>query len=113
MTKNSDTTLVYSTDPIASSRNVTQNPPKSEQSTLGKKIARLSIERKGRGGKTVTLVGGLHGTPDNIADLASQLKKSCGTGGTVKDGILEIQGDHRATLTVKLKSLGYEVKGGI
>ena len=73
-------------------------------------IVRLMRDRKGRGGKTVTVITGL---PDNntvISTLAQQLKKLCGSGGTVKEGTIEIQGDHCEKVQAKLVELGYKVK---
>ncbi|HZS77154.1 MAG TPA: translation initiation factor Sui1 [Ktedonobacteraceae bacterium] len=71
-------------------------------------IVRVSRDRKGRGGKTVTLITGL--PEKDIAALAQQLKKLCGSGGTVKDGNIEIQGDHCDKVLAKLGELGYKVK---
>lgn len=56
---------------------------------------RVSLETKGRGGKCVTVVKGLSGDAMALAQILKQLKTACGSGGTVKDGVLEIQGDHR------------------
>jgi translation initiation factor 1 len=63
--------------------------------TVGDGIVRVSLEKKGRGGKTVSLVTGLAGPEDEIRILSTELKRRCGTGGTVKDRTIEIQGDHR------------------
>ena len=71
---------------------------------------RLARDRKGRGGKIVTLVLGVPGGEAEIARLAQELKRFCGTGGTVKDGVIEIQGEHRDRLEPKLVALGYKVK---
>jgi len=73
-------------------------------------IVRLLRDRKGRGGKTVTLVTGVPGNPATLDELATTLKRFCGGGGGVKDGVIEIQGDHRERLAVKLAELGYKVK---
>jgi translation initiation factor 1 len=71
-------------------------------------IIRVMRDRKQRGGKTVTVVTGL---PDaDLAPLAQQLKKLCGSGGTVKDGTIEIQGDHCDKVQAKLTTQGYKVK---
>ncbi|WP_236023019.1 translation initiation factor [Dictyobacter formicarum] len=67
-------------------------------------------DRKQRGGKTVTVITGLPGQSSELAAMAQQLKKLCGTGGTVKDGNVEIQGDHCDKIQEKLTSLGYKVK---
>ena len=65
---------------------------------------------KGRGGKVVTLVKNLQLSPDNYKTLAKHLKQACGSGGTVKDGVIEIQGDHRDTIALALQQLGYKTK---
>jgi len=65
-------------------------------------------DRKHRGGKTVTVITGVPG--NEMAALAQQLKKLCGSGGTVKDDIIEIQGDHCDKVQAKLTELGYKVK---
>lgn len=71
---------------------------------------RVLRERKGRGGKTVTLITGIPADDATIAALAQQLKKLCGSGGTVKDGVIEIQGDHCEKLIKKLVAMGYRAK---
>ena len=73
-------------------------------------VVRLLRDRKGRGGKTVTLIAGLNGSPAALAALASDLKRLCGTGGTVRDDLVEIQGDHRERLRAELERRGYTVK---
>jgi translation initiation factor 1 len=65
---------------------------------------------KGRGGKVVTLVKNLHLSPDDYKALTKHLKQMCGSGGTIKDGVIEIQGDHRETIAVALQQLGYKMK---
>lgn len=72
--------------------------------------AYLHRDSKGRGGKTVTLVKNLQLTPDDLKELAKTLKQACGTGGTVKDGMIEIQGEHREKIAAALQSMGYKVK---
>lgn len=72
--------------------------------------AAIQRETKGRGGKTVTVIRNLLLSPDDLKALAAQLKQACGTGGTVKDGTIEIQGDHREKIAAKLRSLGYKTK---
>jgi translation initiation factor 1 len=83
-----------------------------EQSTriVGDGQVRVGRESKGRGGKVVTLVTGLPVTAAELAVLATRLKKRCGTGGTVKDGTIEIQGEHRETIVVELVTLGFKAK---
>jgi translation initiation factor 1 len=71
---------------------------------------RLRRESKGRGGKTVTIVDGLPGDPDTLKAAARRLKQLCGVGGSVKDGRIEIQGDHRERIAELLRAEGHVVK---
>ena len=73
-------------------------------------IVRIRREVKGRKGKTVTAVLGLPLDDKKLQQLAKTLKRKCGTGGTVKVGIIIIQGDHRETLLKEIKQQGYTVK---
>jgi len=73
-------------------------------------FVRVMRDRKGRGGKTVTVIDGVMGSEAELTTLAQQLKKLCGSGGTVKDGNIEIQGDHCDKVMAKLTELGYKVK---
>lgn len=73
-------------------------------------IVRLQRDRKGRGGKTVTLISGVRANSDALDELAAKLKRLCGSGGGVKGGVIEIQGDHREHLASALTELGYQVK---
>lgn len=73
-------------------------------------IVRVSRETKGRGGKGVTLVKGVPLTGDALTALGKQLKTACGSGGTVKDGVIEVQGDHCERVIELLKSQGHVVK---
>src|SRR5512143_1501422 len=74
----------------------------------GQQTAAIQRETKGRGGKTVTVIRSLQLSPEDLKALATQLKQACGTGGTVKDGTIESQGDHREKIAAKLRSLGYK-----
>jgi translation initiation factor 1 len=71
---------------------------------------RVALETKGRKGKGVTLITGLPLTAEQLNVLGKQLKQLCGTGGTVKDGVIEIQGDHRDRLVDVLSKQGYQAK---
>lgn len=104
--------LVYSTDPARRpppagparpARPARSLPP--EQQT-----AAIRREKKGRGGKTVTVVYELQLSPEDLKALAKTLKSACGTGGTVKDGTIEIQGDFREAVAARLQALGYRTK---
>ena len=80
-------------------------------STLaGDGIARVSRETKGRAGKGVTLVKGLALDAAALAQLGKQLKAACGSGGTVKDGVIEVQGDHCERVIALLQAQGLTVK---
>jgi len=73
-------------------------------------IIRVQREVKGRRGKTVTTISGFQIDHNELKDLATQLKRRCGTGGSVKDGVIIIQGDHRDTLVAELKDRGFKAK---
>lgn len=73
-------------------------------------IVRVSLDRKGRGGKAVTLITGLPGSAEDLKSIAAELKRHCGTGGTVKGGVIEIQGDRRDELVAILKEKRFTVK---
>ena len=73
-------------------------------------VVRISLQTKGRGGKSVTLVKGLPLDADGLALLGKQLRTACGSGGTVKDGVVEVQGDHLMTVLAALQKQGYSVK---
>ncbi len=115
MVKKKPSGLVYSTEhgricpgcgrPVAACTCKAKSPtPKSDG------IVRVGRETKGRKGSGVTMITGLALDPAELKELGSQLKKKCGTGGTVKDGVIEIQGDHRDLLVATLQQLGYTVK---
>ncbi|MBD2742943.1 translation initiation factor [Coleofasciculus sp. FACHB-1120] len=71
---------------------------------------KVQASRKGRKGKTVTVISGFQVKPDTLEALAKQLKAQCGTGGTVKENAIEIQGDHTQKLVQVLATLGYKAK---
>lgn len=73
-------------------------------------VVRVGRSTKGRGGKVVTTVSGVPGGDEAQRALAAELKRSCGTGGSVKDGVIEIQGEHRDTLVRALETRGFTVK---
>jgi translation initiation factor 1 len=80
-----------------------------EEETLPKdqQKLRVSIEKKGRGGKTVTLIKGFVGTEDDLKELAKSLKSQCGVGGTAKEGEIIIQGEFKQRIIDILKTKGY------
>jgi translation initiation factor 1 len=98
--------LVYST----ARGGVRPAGPEPPRRPRGDGIVRVRRETQGRGGKTVTTVSGVPLADDALASLASELKRRCGTGGTAKDGVIEIQGDHRDVIVAELERRGYTVK---
>lgn len=99
------TGVVYSTNPQYSYNEAHD----SEPSTLPpqQQKLRISMERAGRGGKTVTIVRGFVGNKADMLALCKLLKQQCGIGGSAKQGDIILQGDHRTQVCEKLKSLGY------
>ncbi|MDP3815615.1 translation initiation factor Sui1 [Pseudomonas sp.] len=83
---------------------------KQTQIPEGDGIARVRRETKGRGGKTVTTVSGVPLAEEPLKELASVLKKRCGCGGSLKDGVIEIQGEHVELLLEELLKRGYKAK---
>ncbi len=71
---------------------------------------RIQASKKGRGGKTVTVITGFQHNEESLAALAKKLKAQCGTGGTVKEDTIEIQGDHKVKLLEVVTKLGYKAK---
>lgn len=74
-------------------------------------VVRVSLETKGRKGKGVTVIRGVPLGVDALAEFGKQLRQGCGSGGTIKDGVIEVQGDHRDTVLEMLKARGWKVKG--
>jgi translation initiation factor 1 len=85
-------------------------PTASTGPRAGAPAVRVGRETKGRAGKGVTVITGLPLATAALETLATQLKKKCGSGGTVKAGVIEIQGDHRDALVAELVRLGYAAK---
>jgi len=76
----------------------------------GDGIVRIQLETKGRNGKAVTVITGVPLPAPKLTELGKKLKQRCGTGGTVKDFTIEIQGDHRDLIEREIKGLGFSVK---
>jgi translation initiation factor 1 len=114
MKSSSSSTLVYSTEggrtcpacrlPLA------QCTCKAKSVLTGDGVVRVSRETKGRGGKSVTLVKGLALDATALAVLGKQLRAACGAGGTVKDGVIEVQGDHCDAVMDALRKHGHQPK---
>jgi translation initiation factor 1 len=88
---------------------------KSEHAAAGEthdgkgKTARIALDKKGRKGKSVTIISGLQHNPETLKEIARILKEYCATGGTVKEGAIELQGDQRVRATEKLQKMNYAV----
>jgi translation initiation factor 1 len=107
--------LVYSTDagrmcPVCRQAIGACICKQKQSAPAGDGIVRVSRETKGRAGKGVTLVKGVALNVDALVKLGKQLKAACGSGGTVKDGVIEIQGDHCDRVVELLKAQGMTVK---
>ena len=83
-------------------------PPRAAESTPNDGIVRVSRETSGRRGKTVTVVRGVPAR--DLHAVVSDLKRLCGSGGSAKDGVVQLQGDHRTKVVARLESRGYRVK---
>ena len=103
--KDKHSTLVYSTE-------TGRIKPTNTAPTIpaGDGIVRLRLETKGRNGKGVTTVSGLLLNESELKELAKKLKQKCSCGGSIKDGVIEIQGDHRTLIKATLEQIGHTVK---
>jgi translation initiation factor 1 len=102
--------VVFSTNPDFNYEEAVEGEPETLEPSKQNLI--VSIDRKGRGGKQVTLVTGFVGTSDDLAELGRTLKVKCGVGGSAKDGEITIQGDFRDRVVALLKDMGYKAKRG-
>lgn len=100
--------IVYSTNPDFSY----ENDAPEEQNTLppAQQQLKVKLDTKQRAGKTVTVVEGFIGRNDDLEKLGKELKTKCGTGGSVKDGLVLIQGDYREKVLKWLQDWGYKAK---
>lgn len=106
--KNSSGGIVYSTDPNYSYPQEEQE----EQTTLppARQQLKVTLDKKQRAGKTVTVVDGFTGTDSDLEKLGKELKTKCGTGGSAKDGQILIQGDYKDKIVKWLQDWGYKAK---
>jgi translation initiation factor 1 len=113
-----DRRLVYSSDTgraapeprVPKTNRQSPAPAKTSPRLPDDGIVRLFREKGGRGGKTVTVVRGLPAHADVLQATLTELKRLCGAGGTLRDGAIEIQGDHRERISERLTALRYRVK---
>ncbi len=103
--------IVYSTNP-SFNYNATKESEESETLNTSQQKLIVKIDRRHRGGKQVTLVTGFTGKESDLEVLGKELKRRCGTGGSVKDMEIIIQGDFRDKILSILNSLGYKAKRG-
>jgi translation initiation factor 1 len=103
--------LVWTSDPEAARRlresGKLETPVDVERA---KQTIRVTLDKKRRAGKTVTVASGFQHTPETLAAVAQTLKKKCGSGGTAKDAEIELQGDHVVRVKTELEKMGYRVK---
>src|SRR5208283_2232713 len=99
--------LVYSTDEAFSRKETPDEQFIQTKLTASQQKVTVRLDRKGRGGKTVTIIDGLNMPQKKIEELLRLLKTKIGTGGTSRDMTLEIQGDHSDTVVSELKSMGF------
>ncbi|MGH8557991.1 MAG: stress response translation initiation inhibitor YciH [Methylococcales bacterium] len=104
---NGNSRLVYSTQ---TGRIKTTESDKKPTPRSGDGMVRIRRESKGRKGKGVTTINGLLVDSDELKNLARHLKQLCGSGGCVKDGVIEVQGDHREAVKTELEKRGFIVK---
>jgi translation initiation factor 1 len=107
--------LVYSTDNPDVRKEAREQGRKPAPCAPGRPVEQPGVvyverSRKGRGGKTVTVISNVPGDEAELQALLKSLKTICGAGGTVKGGVLEVQGDHREKLAQHLAGLGFKVK---
>lgn len=103
--------LIYTTDPAEAKRlRESGAMPEGADVPSGKQRIRVSLDRKRRRGKTVTVASGFELTPATLENLAKELKKRCGAGGKAAAGEIEIQGDHAESIRETLRSKGFRVE---
>lgn len=116
MKNNASSALVYSTEvgrtcpQCRSALAQCSCAAKAKSVPSGDGVVRVARQSKGRGGKTVTIVTGLALGAIALASLAKQLRTACGSGGTLKDGVIEVQGDHCDLVMQALEKLGHRAK---
>ena len=104
--KSNNSGIIYSTDPDF---RIEEESPEQETLQPSKQKLRISLDKKQRAGKAVTLIEGFVGTVADLEDLGKKFKSHCGTGGSVKDGQVIIQGDQREKVRQWLSGKGYKI----
>lgn len=115
MQRHNNSRMVYSTEsggicPVCNKKLDRCRCKKTQKPSSGDGIVRVERSTKGRKGKGVTVITGIPLDTGQLKLVAKTLKQKCGSGGTVKSGTVEIQGDHRDVLVAELKAMGYTVK---
>ena len=113
MNKNNARTVWSSNDGDQRKKDLTPSPSperRGESLPPQQQTAYLHRDSKGRGGKSVTLIKNLVLSEDDMKSLAKRIKQDCGVGGTVKDGVIEIQSEQREKIAGILQKLGYKIK---
>ncbi len=106
-----DSKLVWTSDPEEAKRlRESGQTPAACDEEPAKQTIRVTLDRRRRAGKTVTVASGFSLTPATLAKLATQLKKRCGAGGGWREGEVEVQGEHADRVSLELSRLGYRVK---
>lgn len=100
--------VVYSTNPNFSYE--AEEEETQETLPMNQQKLYVSLDKKNRGGKAVTLIEGFVGDPEDLKELGKMLKSKCGVGGSAKDGEILIQGDFREKIVQELQKVGYQVK---
>ena len=101
--------LVWTSDP-EEARRLRESGKLETPVDVTKQTIRVTLDKKRRAGKTVTVASGFQHTPEALGTVAQALKKKCGSGGTAKDGEIELQGDHVLRVKTELEKMGYRVK---
>ena len=105
-----DTRLVYTSDPEEARRLRQVAPEALRDRSPEEQTIRVTIDRKKRQGKSVTVASGFEMTPDSLAMLARRLKQRCGAGGTARGSEIEVQGEHRDALIDELSRSGFKIR---
>ena len=105
----SERRIAYTTDPAGFNpfKGLFSDEDENKMDSIDKKSpVRVHLEKKGRGGKTVSIIKGLSSSDENLEELQREIKNHCGTGGSIKDNEIIIQGDHRDKIVTLLKGKG-------